>query len=116
MAGILVIIRSQCGFESDCPETKFKTITFGSQLEEATVQKSIAELWKVISNQTIKYQLPYMRFDQIIDHKHDIYLYGMLSTKLLAQAANENTKIMFTKTGLLLFFKCGSKSECPEKF
>ena len=35
-----------------------------------------------------KYQLPHTRFS---DHKHDIYLNGKLSTKLLAQAANKNT-------------------------
>ena len=27
-AGILVILQSQDGFESDCPERKFQTITF----------------------------------------------------------------------------------------
>ena len=43
----------------------------------------------------LKYQLPDTRFDQISDHKHDIYLYGKLSTKLLAQAANKNTKLVF---------------------
>ena len=36
-----------------------------------------------------------MRFDQISNHKHDIYLYGKLSTKLLVQAANKNTKILY---------------------
>ena len=44
-----------------------------------------------------------MRFDQISDHKHDIYLYGKLSIKLFAQASNKNTKFMFTKTGNFLF-------------
>ena len=43
----------------------------------------------------LKYQLPDTRFDQISDHKHDIYLYDKLSTKLLAQAANKNTKLVF---------------------
>ena len=38
----------------------------------------------------IKYQLSHMRFNQISYHKHDIYLYGKLSTKLLAQVANKN--------------------------
>ena len=61
----------------------------------------------------IKCQLPYMQFNQISDHKHDIYLYGKLSTKLLAQAAYENTKFMFTKTGWL---KYGFRSDCLEKF
>ena len=51
----------------------------------------------------IKYQLPYTQFDQISDDKHDIYLHGKLSTKLLAKTANKNTKFMFTKTGLPLF-------------
>ena len=41
----------------------------------------MAELWTVVPNQMIKYQLPHTRFDQVSDHKHDIYLYGKLSTK-----------------------------------
>ena len=44
-----------------------------------------------------------MRFDQIIDHKHDIYLNGKLSNKLLSQTANKNTKFMFAKTGRFFF-------------
>ena len=51
----------------------------------------------------IKYKLSHPGFGQINDHKHDIYLHGKLSTKLLAQAANKNSKFMFTKTGRLLF-------------
>ena len=51
------------------------------------VQKYTAKLWTVISNQVIKYQLPYTQFDQISDHKYDKHFYGKLSTKLLAQAA-----------------------------
>ena len=44
-----------------------------------------------------------MRFDQISQHKYDIYyLFGKISTKLLVQAANKNTNFMFTKTGRLL--------------
>ena len=34
----------------------------------------------------MKYQLPHTQFNQISD-KHDIYLYGKLSTELLAQTA-----------------------------
>ena len=52
----------------------------------------------------IKYQLPHKRFDQISDHKHDIYLYVELSTKLLAQTPNKKSKFMFKKTRRLLFF------------
>ena len=62
----------------------------------------------------IKYQLletyhqlphiPHTLIDQIRDHKHDIYLYGNLSTKQLAQAADKNAKFMLTKNGRLLFF------------
>ena len=52
----------------------------------------------------IKYQLPQMRLNQISDHKHDMYLYRKLSTKLLVQTANKITKVMFTKTGRLDFF------------
>ena len=44
-------------FESDCLETKFQTITSSSQFEKVIVQKSIAELWTIISNQMIRYQL-----------------------------------------------------------
>ena len=44
----------------------------------------------------IKYSLPHKRFDQISNHKHDIYLYGKLSAKVLAQATNKNTKSMFS--------------------
>ena len=48
--GIFVILRSLDGFESDCPETKFQTITCYSQFEKVIVQKSIVV-------QMIKYQL-----------------------------------------------------------
>ena len=34
-------ILSQNGFESDCPKTKFQTITSQSQFEKVTVKKSI---------------------------------------------------------------------------
>ena len=64
-------------------------------LKKVTVQKSNAELGTVISNKIVKYQVPHMRFDQISNHKHDIYLYGKLSAKLLVQAANKNTKILY---------------------
>ena len=37
-----------------------------------TVQKSIAELWTVISNQMIKYQLLHTRYDLISDRKNDV--------------------------------------------
>ena len=68
------------------------------------------QLFSVIS------QLPYTRFDQISDHKHEIHLYGKLSTKLLMQAANESTEFMLTKTGGLPFLMYGFRSGCPEKF
>ena len=45
-----------------------------------------------------------LRFDQISCTKHDIYLYGKLSTKLLAKAAYKNIKFMFKKTERLFFF------------
>ena len=94
--GIFAILLSQDGFESDCQETKSQT-----NKQKVTVQKSLVELWTVISNRMIKYQLPHTRFDEISDHKHDIYLYRMLFTKLLARASNKNTKSMFMKTGQL---------------
>ena len=82
--GIFAILLSQDGFESKCPEAKFQTIISWSQFEKVTVQKSIAELWTVISSQMIMCQIPHTRFDQISDHRHGVYLYGKLSTKLLA--------------------------------
>ena len=73
--------------------------------------KSIAELCTVISNS-------HKRFDQISDHKHDIYLYEKLSTKLLVHAANKNIKFMFTKTldSSSYLIKYGFRTDCPEKF
>ena len=53
----------------------------------------------------IKYQLLYTGFDQLSDHKHDIYFYGKLPMKLFVQAPNKNAKFMFTKSGRLLFSK-----------
>ena len=82
-----MLLLSQNGFESDCPKTKFQTIASLSQFEKVTVQKSIAVLWTVISNQMVKYQIPDKQLDQISDHKVAIYLYRKLSTKLLAQEA-----------------------------
>ena len=63
-AGIFVILQRQDGFESGCPETKFN-------LKKIAVQKSIAELWAVISNQIIKYQLSHMRLDQNNGYNHN---------------------------------------------
>ena len=80
------------------------------------MKKSTAELWRIISNQIISYQLPNTRLDQISDRKHDISLYGKLFTKLLVQAANKSTKLIFTKTGQFLFLKYGFGSDCLEKF
>ena len=55
---------------------------------KVTVQKAIPELWSDISNKMIKYQLSHIRFDQIGDHEHDLYLYRMLSR----QQINTNKK------------------------
>ena len=90
-------------FRGTAQKQSFKQSLPNCQFEKVTVQKSIAELWPVISDQMIKYQLAHARFDQISDHKHDIYLYGKLSAELLVQAATNDTKFMFTKTGHLLF-------------
>ena len=49
------------------------------------------------------FQLSHMLFDQLSNREHDIYLYGKLSTKLLAKATNKNAKLMFMKTEWLLF-------------
>ena len=57
---------------------------FRDNTENKVPKKSIEELWTVFSNQMIKHQLPHTRFDQISDHKHVIYLYGKLSTKLFS--------------------------------
>ena len=59
--------------------------------------KSVWTLDSYFGLNDFKYQLPHARFDQISDHKHDIYLYGKLSTKLLTQAANKNTKSWLRK-------------------
>ena len=76
-------------FKQSLPKVRLKT----------AVKKFAAELWAIISNQIISYQLPNTQLDQISDHKHGISLHGKLFTKLLAQAANKNTKFVFTKTG-----------------
>ena len=64
---------------------------------------AFGHMTEVSTNQMIKYQLLQAWFDQISDQKHDIYLYGKPSIKLLAQAAHKNTKFIFMKTGRLLF-------------
>ena len=56
----------------------------------------------------IKYQLSHAQFDQINDHKHDMFSYRKLSTKLLARTANINTKFMLIKAKKV-------ESDCPEK-
>ena len=43
-------------------------------------------------------------------------MYGKLSTKLLLEVANKNTKFMFTETGLSLFLKYVFRDDCSEKF
>ena len=47
-----------------------------------TVPSTVCSLQNSISyfNQIIKYQLPHTRFNNISDHKHDIYLYEKLPT------------------------------------
>ena len=60
----------------------------------------------------IKCHPPNTQLNQINHHKYGIYLYGKLSTELLAQAVTKNVKIMSTKTGRLLFlntFSTGKK-------
>ena len=58
-------------------------MTSYSHFEKVALQKSISELRTIIWNQMNKYQFPNKRIDQINDHKHDIYLYGKLSTILI---------------------------------
>ena len=49
-------------------------------------------IWeRVFPVNILKYQLFHMRFDQISDHKHGIYLYQKLSTKLFAQGMYVDT-------------------------
>ena len=57
-----------------------------------------------------------MLFNQIRDHKHNIYFNRKLTTKLLPQTANENTELMFTKAVQLLLLMYGFRSDYPEKF
>ena len=113
--GILVILLSQDGFESDCPETKFQTITLQIQFEKVTVQKSIAELWTVISNQIIKYQLSHTYFLKLVIIKREVCLYEKLSNKQLAQAAIKILSSCLWKLDRGLFLKYGFKSDCLEK-
>ena len=75
VTGIFLILLCQNGFKSNFPETKFKTIAYQSQFEKVTVQRSTAELWTVIFNQMMKYQLTHTWFDQISVHKPVIYTY-----------------------------------------
>ena len=70
---------------------------------KSNYSKSIAELWAVISDWMIKYQLPNTPLDQVSYYKHDVYLYGKLSTKQLQQAANKNNR----SNRLHTFFKSG---------
>ena len=108
---LFIITLSQDSFESDCLEQSFKQSLPKVSLKKY-VQKFITEFWTVISNQKINYQLPHTCFN----HKHNIYFYGKLSTKLLAQAASANTKFDFTKTGQLLnnHFHRLERGNCPE--
>ena len=55
-----------------------------------------------------KYWHSHANTDQISNYKHDIYFYGQLSTKVLAQAASKTTKFMFTQTGQLDKYGFGS--------
>ena len=110
VTGIFVILLSQDDFESNSPEAKFQTITSQNQFEKVTVQKPIADFWTGISNQMIKYQLPHTRFSHISDHQHYIYCNGKLSTKILEQTANKNTKFMLTKAGRLVLEVTVSKN------
>ena len=45
------------------------------------------------SNECVSFPI-HILIKLVIINKHDIYLYGKLSTKLLVQAANKNTKFM----------------------
>ena len=47
-------------------------------------EKTIAELWTVVFNQIIKYQLTHARFDNNSDHKHDTHVYEKLSSNLIS--------------------------------
>ena len=76
MTDIFVILLSQDGFESDCPNINFQKITSLT----VTAKKSIVEIWTVISDQMIKHQFPRTWSDQISDNKHNVHLYRELST------------------------------------
>ena len=54
-------------------------------------------------------QLPHKRFDQISDHKYDIYVYGKVITKLLALAANKNTYHVFQNWAVAFFLSMVSE-------
>ena len=63
VTGIYVISLSQDGFETNVQKQSSKQSLREVSLKKVTVQKSTADLWAVISNQMVKYQLPHMRFD-----------------------------------------------------
>ena len=89
-------------FKVYCPEAKFQTITSQSQFEKSNCLEVHCGIRTVVSNLMIKHQLLHTRFDQICDHRHDIYLYGKLSSKL-TQTGDQNTEFMLTKTGQFFF-------------
>ena len=65
------------------------------------------ELWIVIAKEMIKYQHPHTQFNQISDHKHDIYLYGKLCTKnkfFTQMLEKEPYKCFIVKEHFFFFF------------
>ena len=72
--------------------------------EKVTVQKSIAELWTVVSDQMINYQLPHGRFEQISDLKHDILVWKATHETISAGVKKKQVHV-FKKVDDCFFLK-----------
>ena len=98
--GLFVILLNQDSFEIDSSGTKFQTIYSYSDFEKWLSRNPFQNSGQLFPIKIMKYQFLDIRFDQISDHKFDIYLNRKLSAKLWAKAAKRITK----RTGRLLFF------------
>ena len=99
--GIFVILLSNDSFESDCPETKFQTISLKKYLSRRPLRNSGL--------------LHHTQFDQIRDHKH------MLLWKAIhwADQRKQLIKILISclqKLGSCFFLTYCFSSDCPERF
>ena len=68
---------------------------FRKSVEKVTIQRCIADLLTVIFNQWLSISFLICNSIKLVIINNDIYLHKKLSTKLLVQVANEDTKSMF---------------------